>query len=125
MGKKFAMSVMGYAIVTVIILGIVMIASAPMLINSTKEKKTPEPVQQSSEEKMFSENSSDLRRVEEYLSSRIDELEHRQSNNNESNTVRDKYVCTIEGTLDDDGNVVPRDTFEQTDKIVFVCEYRH
>lgn len=125
MGKRFAMSVVGYAIVTVIILGIVMIASAPMLINNTKEKKASEPVQQSREERMFSENYSDLRRVEEYLSSRIDELERRQSNNNESNTVRDKYVCTIEGTLDDDGNVIPREIFEQTDKIVFVCEYRH
>ncbi len=123
MGKKFAMSVMGYAIVTVIILGIVMIASAPMLVNNTKEKKVSEPVQRS-EERTVSENSSDLRRVEEYLLSRIDELERRQSSNNESNTVRDKYVCTIEGTLDDDGNVVPRETFEQTDKIVFVCEYR-
>ena len=38
MGKKFGMSNLGYAIVLVIIVGIIMIISAPMIVTNIKDK---------------------------------------------------------------------------------------
>lgn len=119
--KKFsAMSPIGYAIIFVIILAVAMIASAPMLVNNVKNEKVPEPAK-TYEEK---DNSSELRRIEEYLSSRIDNLERRQENQRNQDTVSDKFICSIEGTLDNDGNVVPTTNIDKYDKIVFVCEYK-
>lgn len=119
MNKKSAMSAMGYAIVSVIILGIVMIVSAPMLVNNVKEEKPQEP--QMNYEKEETSSYSELRSIEERLSSRIDNLERRQS---DANVVTDKYVCSIEGKLDENGEVVPVDSPNRFDKFVFVCEYR-
>lgn len=119
MSKKSAMSAMGYAIVSVIVLGIVMIVSAPMLVSNVKEEKPQEP--QMNYEREESSSYSELRSIEERLSSRIENLERSQ---NDRNVVTDKYVCTIEGKLDENGDVVPADSAGRSDKIVFVCEYR-
>lgn len=119
MNKKSAMSAMGYAIVSVIILGLIMIISAPMLVTNVKEEEKPsEPV------KEYQNDYSELRTLEERLTSRIDDLERRQVNNQGQNTVTDKYICSIEGKLNENGDVVPLDGSDSGEKIVFVCEYR-
>lgn len=116
MKKKSAMSAMGYAIVSVIILGIVMIVSAPMLVPNVKEEeKQPEPVRE------YQNDYSELKMLEERLTSRIADLERRQVN---QNNATDKYICSIEGKLSESGDVVPFDSPEGNEKIVFVCEYR-
>ncbi len=120
MNKKSAMSAMGYAIVSVIILGIVMIVSAPMLVTSVKEERPAEPVQNQVQEAV-TQNYSELMSLEQRLSSRIDDLERRQVN---QNTVSDKYICSIEGKLSESGDVVPFEAPDRSEKIVFVCEYR-
>jgi len=122
MNKKSAMSAMGYAIVAVIVLGIIMIVSAPMLVNNVKEEKKPEP-EYNYEKKEIPQDNSELKAIEQRLSMRIDDLERRQANRQE-NTVTDKFVCSLEGKLDGNGEVVPVDIYDRTSKIVFVCEYR-
>ncbi len=123
MNKKSAMSTMGYAIVSVIVLGMVMIISAPMLVDSVKDKKPAEP------EKNFAvpeipDNSSELRELESRLSACIDNLEQRQTEVSQQPQVTNKYVCTIEGSVDEAGNLVPVDSPNKTEKIVLVCEYK-
>ncbi len=122
MNKKSAMSAMGYAIVAVIVLGIIMIVSAPMLVTNVKDEKKSEP-EVNYEREVVPQDNSELRAMEERLSSRIDDLERRQANRQE-NTVTDEFVCSIEGKLDDIGDGVPVDIYDKTSKIVFVCEYR-
>lgn len=124
MNKKSAMSAMGYAIVSVIILGLIMIISAPMLVTNVKEEeKTSEPVTEYNKEPEQNDYS-ELRMLEERLTSRIDDLERSQANNQGQNTVTDKYICSIEGKLNENGDVVPLDGSDSGEKIVFVCEYR-
>lgn len=117
MSKKSAMSPMGYAIVSMIVLGIVMIFSAPMFVTNVKEENLSKPVKNSEREKI-NRDVSELRLLEERLTSRIDDLERRQSDRQSSN----KYVCSIEGKLDESGDVVPIGGSEKGEKIVFVCE---
>lgn len=118
MVKRLAMSTMGYAIVSVIILGIIMIVSAPLLVENAKTEKAPEAADSFEQQ----EAPSEIQMLEERLSSRIDSLEHRQP---QDNSVKNKYVCVIEGNLDENGNVVSVDSPNRTEKFVFVCEYRH
>lgn len=156
MGKKLAMSTLGYAIVLVIILGVVMIISAPMMVDKFKNKEhnnqqeiIPDDSRKDSERddvyddsssvpvKDYSNRSSELYydemiNIERRMNARIDNLEMRQrdiQNYQSSKTsVSNKYVCTIEGTLDSNNNVVPLDGQNSSDirsqKFVFVCEYR-
>lgn len=122
MNKKFAMSTIGYAIVLVIILGVIMIISAPMLADKYKadNKQTPQPPQPTFEQPQTSHYEySELKELENRLSSRIDELERRQTS-----SYTNKYICNIEGNLDDSGLVVPFDNSNPDSKIVFVCEYK-
>lgn len=122
MNKKSAMSAMGYAIISIIILGVVMIISAPMLVNNVKEDKSQSDFK-SFEREEISNDNAEVRELENRLTARIDDLERRQANAQRDN-LRDKYVCTIEGNLDENGNIVPTDSLYKTEKFVFVCEYR-
>lgn len=145
--KKRAMSNLGYAIVLVIILGIVMIVSAPMLVNKQKAKfSSPNNNYQGnidySESSAVSganysennENSStsfdELRAFEDRINSRLNDIEIRQQQNQSSNskTISNKYVCSIEGMVDANNNVISVEGQSSEDlkkqKIVFVCEYR-
>lgn len=122
MNRKSAMSNMGYAIVSVIVLGIIMIISAPMFVTSAK-KEQPEPISNYEREEIRSDDS-ELRLLEERLTSRIDDLERRQSDARNNSSTSNKYVCSIEGKVDENGDVVPLDDSERGEKIVFVCEYR-
>ncbi len=148
MNKKSALSSMGYAIVLVIILGIGMIISAPMLANKYKDdaKDAKNNNNQQLAETSASRNGNNLtndgefiniteemHNIERRLSSRINDLEMRQ-NDLESSTsedyaqpeISDKYICEIEGVKNEYGNTVPinDETDISTQKIVFVCEYR-
>ena len=111
--RKNAMSTMGYAIVLVIILGVVMILSAPMMMSKYKGDK----------------KSSDEYSKKDRMNSRFNDIEARQSQKSSSPTITDKYVCSIEGNVDSDGNVTPVDNMNMDEvkrrKIVFVCEYRN
>lgn len=166
MGKNFGMSNLGYAIILVIIVAIVMIISAPMIVNSNKNKDVnsnnisdnkdmsnydkdkldnsgndnnmPEDRRNNNENSNMDEvaTTSSLRDLEQRLNSRIDSVELRlndfinnmQSQTKSSNTS-ENYVCSIEGRLDANNNVVPIDTPQnsvdvKSQKLVFVCQYK-
>ena len=159
MNKRYGMSPIGYAIATVILIGIVMIFSTPMIIDSYDVSKknnnnnnnnssnyvppSAPPVSQPSayNNENTNSNSQDyidvtrkLGEIEERLTMRIADLEQRQNNitqtssQEQSSSVSDKYVCSIEGLLADNGDVVPLNDshIENTTakKFVFVCEYK-
>lgn len=166
MGKNFGMSNLGYAIILVIIVAIVMIISAPMIVNSNKNKDVnsnnisdnkdmsnydkdkldnsgndnniPEDRRNNNENSNMDEvaTMSSMRDLEQRLNSRIDSVELRlndfinnmQSQTKSSNTS-ENYVCSIEGRLDANNNVVPIDTPQnsvdvKSQKLVFVCQYK-
>lgn len=150
MKNKKAMSTIGYAIVSVIILGVIMIISAPMIIDSNKNKNNPNnpPNQEESSnyEPYSSDNSNinvveEMQNIESRLNSRISDIEARQNNqpqqnysnnysSNNNSEITNKYICTMEGTLDKDNNVIPLNSQQpstslQNQKIVFVCEFRN
>lgn len=149
MKNKKAMSTIGYAIVCVIILGIIMIISAPMIINGNKNKNNqnepPNFEEREDYEPYSSDNSNvdvveEMQSIESRLNSRISDLEARQngqpqqnySNNysNNNSEIINKYICSMEGTLDKDNNVIPLNSQQpstnlQNQKIVFVCEYKN
>lgn len=165
MGKNFGMSNLGYAIILVIIVGIVMIISAPMIVNSNKNKDVnsnnisdnkdmsnydKDKLNNSGndnnmpEDRNNNENSnmdevattSSMRDLEQRVNSRIDGVEIRLNdfiNNMQSQTkpanTSENYVCSIEGRLDANNNVVPIDTPQnsvdvKSQKLVFVCQYK-
>lgn len=166
MGKNFGMSNLGYAIILVIIVAIVMIISAPMIVNSNKNKDVnsnnisdnkdmsnydkdkldnsgndnnmPEDRRNNNENSNMDEvaTMSSMRDLEQRVNSRIDSVELRlndfinnmQSQTKSSNTS-ENYVCSIEGRLDANNNVVPIDTPQnsvdvKSQKLVFVCQYK-
>lgn len=149
MSKKRAMSTMGYAIVLVIILGVVMIISAPMMIDKYKKGNNSQYdnyVQSSEDQSKYlpnnrvenqentRENSDELfnqlRIMEDRINTKLEYLESRQNQKSDSSqSSSDKYVCEIEGNVDADGNVTPIDNMSMNEvrkrKIVFVCEYRY
>lgn len=166
MGKNFGMSNLGYAIILVIIVGIVMIISAPMIVNSNKNKDVnsnnisdnkdmsnydkdkldnsgndnniPEDRRNNNENSNMDEVAtiSSMRDLEQRVNSRIDGVEIRLNdfiNNMQSQTkpanTSENYVCSIEGRLDANNNVVPIDTPQnsvdvKSQKLVFVCQYK-
>lgn len=157
LNKRKALSTMGFAIIFVIILGVVMIISAPMMADKYKDKtpsQTPNNVENNryEERRSAEENvepnmsvpdniSSDeyrLKDMENRIMSQIDYKIREEVRNNipqTNSSVSDKYVCTIEGYLDNNGTVVPlnsgytQDRADQAKvsddkKFVFVCQYR-
>lgn len=145
MDKKLGMTAVGYAIVCVIILGIVMIISAPMMANKYKDKtqnteqynddhasgETEAPAPADSGDNSSSYNDSndkiyeELRNLENRMDSRMANLEQRQNSAPAPASVSDRYVCTIEGVMDENHNVVQIDknTDIKNQKIIFACEY--
>lgn len=147
LNKKSAMSTMGYAIVLVIILGIVMILSAPMMMGKYKgDKKNIDNNQEQNYDGRqdydgrvndYQSSSSDgdvaveLRNLESRINSRISDLEARQAQNTsvQNQNVSDKFICSLEGNVDADGNVISIEGKSMDEvkrsKMVFVCEYRY
>ena len=144
--KRTGLSVMGYAIVLVIILAVVMIISAPMLVgeyekDSEKQKQEEEVNNEAINQRendynrYMDENfvniSDEMHNIERRLSSRIDNIEMRQNELQppsvpQHRNYSDMYMCRIEGVQNEYGNIVPitGETDISTQKIVFVCEYR-
>lgn len=122
MNRKNAMSTMGYIIVLFIILGVVMIVSAPMMLNKAKDRNglSGKDFRNESQTEYYN-ISEELRRVEESLSARINELENatQSSSRNSSETVQNRYICTKERSPENE--LEPLDG--GTKKFVFVCEY--
>ena len=147
LNKKSAMSTMGYAIVLVIILGIVMILSAPMMMGKYKgdKKNVDNNQEQNYDDRQnydgrvndYQSSSSDddvaveLRNLESRINSRISDLEARQAQNTsvQNQNVSDKFICSLEGNVDADGNVISIEGKSMDEvkrgKMVFVCEYRY
>lgn len=171
MMKKSAMSTLGYAIILVIILGVVMIISAPMFVDSVRNSSKNNPnnnpnsyENQSNYDKSYSnaegDNRGDLKEsdqdvgrnydansssnssgnmdfnaeimnLERRMLLRLSDIEQKQSqiesNLREQTNSSDKYVCSIEGVLDSNNNVVAIDNQSSQDlksqKFVFVCQY--
>lgn len=160
MQKKYAMSNMGYAIVLIIILGVFMIISAPMIMDSYKnDNKNSQNRENSyerdndydarserhardrrrgnySDEFQMDNLMNEIRNLEARFDSRLNELEMHQREiqetpheSSKNNTISDKFICSIEGYLDADGNFVTLDNKTavqggKNQKFVFVCEYR-
>lgn len=162
MQKRNAMSNMGYAIISVIVLGVIMIISTPMIIDSYKvgnkdNSQNPSEESQNIDERRARDRedynnsignvterdildmSNKIRRIESDCDLRIRELERNQrealGNNSSGQTqgsereMSDKFVCTIEGNLDAEGNIIPLDSKSvmqsgRKQKIVFVCDYK-
>lgn len=160
MQKRNAMSNMGYAIIFVIVLGVIMIISAPMIIDSYKvgnkdnsqnlaenpsenqnidERNVRDNYNENVTERDIVDMTNKIRRLERDFDSRIRELEANQKeglSNNSSEQIQgnesgmsDKFVCTIEGNLDAEGNLIPLDSKSamqsgRKQKIVFVCDYK-
>lgn len=137
MERKTAMSAIGYAICTVIILGIIMIVSAPMMVdkyNADKNSQTNRNFQPQVQEQMYnnannSDNFYSLQETLNQVSSRLDSLERNQASQGSQGNQSvaqgtNRYICSMEGYLDNNGEVVPIDNPNRTEKIVFVCDYR-
>lgn len=162
MQKRNAMSNMGYAIISVIVLGVIMIISTPMIIDSYKvgnkdNSQNPSEESQNIDERRARDRedynnsignvterdildmSNKIKRIESDFDLRIRELERNQrealGNNSSGQTqgsereMSDKFVCTIEGNLDAEGNIIPLDSKSvmqsgRKQKIVFVCDYK-
>ena len=108
MNRRYGLSVMGFAIVFVIIFGLVMIISAPSFIETGKVNEA--------NNRNNSDIAFEIQQMEKRLNNKIESL-------NNQNSIKNKYVCTIEGNLDQNGNIVPPDSANSTEKFVFVCEY--
>ena len=100
-----------------------MIASAPFMFdkfeNNSKQNNTRDRIEpERNYEQPMVNVIDEVNRIERQLSDRISNLEQKRQN------PSNKYVCTIEGKLDDSGVVVPISTSANiSKKFVFVCEY--
>lgn len=128
MKRKNALSVLGYIIILVIILGFMMIASAPVLVgkystqyqenhkeNNRVNNQIPNRQEQIKKQLSYDTNREYMREIE-HLRSRIDTLE---------DNVSDRYICKIEGYTDADGNELSLSQRDYAQKFIFVCEYKN
>lgn len=124
MNKKYGLSLMGFAIAVFIMIGFTAILVAPSFLDETKQSENKKTPQQSFEENVISE----VRNIENSLNSRLDILENKISETradlNQVNTVRNKYVCTIEGGVNSSGDIVPTNQARDSKKFIFSCEYK-
>ena len=117
MNKSYsAMTPMGYVIALIIFIGIAMIISAPFIVdNSENNNKELENIN----------NFNNLSYLEESINRRFENLENRLNSLQKSTAKSNKYTCTIEGKVDENGDIVPLDSVLGNKKFVFVCEYNY
>lgn len=119
--RYYGLSTMGYVIATFILIGVVMIFSAPILVdNFTINEKNKNDISKQANSNEISNNlleqlASKINRLDKRVQNLEDNLQNQQS-------VFDKYICTIEGSVNAEGEVVPIDG--EADRFVFVCEYK-
>lgn len=119
MRRYNAMSPIGYLIVVVVLLAFCMIISAPFLLEDSKENSAKDVNPEFLRGREYTASNSNNSGLEQ----RVNDLENQI--NLIKNASSDKYVCVIEGKLDDNGNVVSVDKVTNNKKFVFVCEYRY
>jgi len=134
MKSKF--SPISYAIIFVLFAAFVMIFSSPMIVRNYKdatpnrsESAYTNSVQKSDEisQSRYIEGNedTDIVELERRFNRRLDDIERRTNQNQiYSKQISDKYICSIEGGLNEDGVVVPIDPENPPAKFVFACEYR-
>lgn len=116
--KSNAMSPIGYVIALIIFIGVGMIISAPFIVDNSDNNKELENINRNYERSY--NNFSDL---EANINRRLDNIENRLNSMTKTNS--NKYTCTIEGTVDENGNIVPIENVSGNKKFVFVCEYNY
>lgn len=127
MNRKSALSTIGYAIVLVIILGVVMIISAPMMADKYKDKPVKNDINKNVDTNQINiDELNQIQETENRINSRLSSIEQRQNEIENSNNISDKYICSIEGTVDEQGSIIEINSQSdvKNQKIVFVCEYR-
>lgn len=118
MYKKSAISVIGFAIVIVILLGVAMIISAPSVLETSSKEN---------ENKMTERNDMfvKLQEFENDINNRLINLENNINTvNNSQADISNKYICTIVGNVDRYGNIVKIDSSNGLTKFMFMCEYK-
>lgn len=115
------MSGMGFAIVIVILIGLGMIISAPTLLDNSSDKENA-----NSEKFQAEDLSTKLQNFENKINERLNNMEmnYRNSQANNNQYVTNKYICEIQGYVDENGNVIKPDSRNGLSKFVFVCEYK-
>jgi hypothetical protein len=116
--KSNAMSPIGYVIALIIFIGVGMIISAPFIADNSDNNKELENINRNYERSY--NNFSDL---EANINRRLDNIENRLNSMTKTNS--NKYTCTIEGTVDENGNIAPIENVSGNQKFVFVCEYKN
>ncbi len=124
MEKRYGISVIGFAIAVFIMIGITAILVAPSFVDENNSSPKKKSTQESFEENVISE----VRNIENNINSRIDILEHKISETkeeiNQNNTVKNKYVCVIEGGVNSSGDIIPTNQARDSKKFIFSCEYK-
>lgn len=122
MNKKHrAMSPMGYVIALIIFIGIAMIISAPFIVDSSNNNgKELEDIN-----KNYERSFNNLADFETRINNKIENIENKLNSIQETTSKSNKYTCTIEGKVDENGNIVPIDNISRNKKFVFVCEYNY
>ena len=122
MNKKHrAMSPMGYVIALIIFIGIAMIISAPFIVDSSNNNgKELEDIN-----KNYERSFNNLADFETRINNKIENIENKLNSIQETTSKSNKYTCTIEGKVDENGNIVPIDNISGNKKFVFVCEYNY
>ncbi|MCI1273828.1 MAG: hypothetical protein LKG27_05285 [Clostridiaceae bacterium] len=143
MNKKQALTPVGIAIAIVVLLGMVMILSAPMLVDTTKKptttteqpdtKATPNPndtikndVDKNTPSPEVTSMFNQLQSQINFLTTRVSNLESAptRSSSSASQGGKNQYSCTLEGVVDQNGNTIPMSqmkTRTPDTKFVFVC----
>lgn len=134
MKKRSALSPIGIALAIVMLLGVLMIISAPVIVENSKksqeEAQVPPPaynegnVRYNNEENM-NDRISEYEAQVRYLESRISDLEavQQQRQNSEGRNSK-RYNCTLESALDADGETIQlnRENYNNpSTQYVFVC----
>ena len=134
MKKRSALSPIGIALAIVMLLGVLMIISAPVIVENSKksQEETQVPPPAYNEENVRYNNAESMNdRISEYeaqvryLESRISDLEAVQQQNQNSETRSSKrFNCTLESALDADGETIQlnRENYNNpSTQYVFVC----
>ncbi len=139
MKKQPALSPIGIAIAIVMLLALLMIVSAPVIVDNTKKDSGKSHVNYNQEriyqenyererhdiESLRNEMSETYKSQIQYLESKISNMElQMQQLTDSSQAGRRKYFCTLEGALDSNGeNVQITKEVQQNPntKYIFVC----
>lgn len=122
--KLRAISVIGYLIITVIIAAILMIISAPYLLDNSSSENAQKSADKNNKGG-FDNYVLDVSEIENRINKKFEVLETRINEISNNQKSSDKYTCTIEGAVDNDGNIVPVENVSGNKKFVFVCEYNY